>query len=387
MRATGIRLLAVAAVAIASTAAGLHALGFRRPPASDRPAIDDGRLAELPMADAYRALAESEQWHQRRLAAAADPARAAADRRKALQEALAAGEAGRAALAEIGYDLFLLDVPVPGERRPLTRTTRCMSCHWRGGPGGGGGLVDGQLDGRNPPALAGSALLERLAAEMTAEIQAQASRGLPLRTHGVSFGTRGSPDGVAADLVVRPFGRTGRWATLDEAIGHMGTHALGIELDAGERSALAAFLAALPVPSLEPPDSVRLADLYEKFPRGERLFSDLGCATCHVPSMTLADGTRIAAFTDLKRHDLGYELAQGENRLWLTPPLWGVAVSPPWLHDGRALASLDLAIKAHGGEAASARDKYLALSAQEQGPLKLFLLSLAPKPRFQVAGR
>ena len=35
---------------------------------------------------------------------------------------------------------------------------------------------------------------------------------------------------------------------------------------------------------------------------------------------------------------------------WRTPPLWGVADSPPYLHDGRAY-TLEDAIRLHDGEA------------------------------------
>ena len=41
-------------------------------------------------------------------------------------------------------------------------------------------------------------------------------------------------------------------------------------------------------------------------------------------------------------------------RVWLTWPLWGLADSAPYLHDGRAL-TIDDAIRAHGGEAQAAR--------------------------------
>ena len=47
-------------------------------------------------------------------------------------------------------------------------------------------------------------------------------------------------------------------------------------------------------------------------------------------------------------------LASGEASPteWRTPPLWGVANSGPYLHDGRA-ETLDEAIRLHGGEAAA----------------------------------
>ena len=65
---------------------------------------------------------------------------------------------------------------------------------------------------------------------------------------------------------------------------------------------------------------------------------------------------------------------------WRTPPLWGVAASPPYLHDGRA-SSLDAAVRAHGGEARKAAERYTGLSSVEQGLVLQFLQSLvAPVP-------
>src|SRR5207244_4179373 len=71
-------------------------------------------------------------------------------------------------------------------------------------------------------------------------------------------------------------------------------------------------------------------------------------------------------FSDLKRHDMGAGLAtpapQGKipARVFLTRPLWGLAVTAPYLHDGRA-PTVHEAIVLHGGEATKARDAYLAL--------------------------
>ena len=92
-------------------------------------------------------------------------------------------------------------------------------------------------------------------------------------------------------------------------------------------------------------------------------------------------------FSDLKRHKLGDELAEARpERLpdgqeipgdeWLTRPLWGLADSAPYLHDGRA-QTVEEAILAHGGEAAVTRQLYLELSARERGQLHMFLMSLS----------
>jgi mono/diheme cytochrome c family protein len=118
----------------------------------------------------------------------------------------------------------------------------CTSCHWRGGVGGAGALVDNtylggdgdrpfSADARNPPALMGVGAAQLVASEMTADLQAvrdgaleraRASGGpvtAELLAKGTSFGTLtaladGTVDargvvGVDADLVVKPFGWKG----------------------------------------------------------------------------------------------------------------------------------------------------------------------------------
>ena len=68
-----------------------------------------------------------------------------------------------------------------------------------------------------------------------------------------------------------------------------------------------------------------------------------------------------------------------------TQPLWGVAASRPYLHDGRA-DTLDAAIRWHGGEAQRAHDAYVALSDAERAQVIAFLESLGGKPQ-EMDGR
>ncbi|WP_236620983.1 di-heme oxidoredictase family protein [Rhodopirellula sallentina] len=63
------------------------------------------------------------------------------------------------------------------------------------------------------------------------------------------------------------------------------------------------------------------------------------------------------------------------QREWKTPPLWGVADSAPYLHDGRAKTLTD-AIEWHGGEAAHAKRKFVNLSDGQTELLLEFLNSL-----------
>lgn len=114
--------------------------------------------------------------------------------------------------------------------------------------------------------------------------------------------------------------------------------------------------------------------------RGRELFDAARCTSCHVPLLAGPRGG-IPAFTDLLLHDMGEELADGIVQgyglayEYRTQPLWGVAASAPYLHDGRA-DTLDEAIRAHGGESASSRDAYVAMSDAERADVIAFLESL-----------
>lgn len=59
----------------------------------------------------------------------------------------------------------------------------------------------------------------------------------------------------------------------------------------------------------------------------------------------------------------------------MTRPLWGVAVTAPYLHDGRAPTLRD-AIVAHGGEAATAASNFAALAPDDAAKLLEFLGTL-----------
>jgi CxxC motif-containing protein (DUF1111 family) len=89
----------------------------------------------------------------------------------------------------------------------------------------------------------------------------------------------------------------------------------------------------------------------------------------------------VPLFSDLLLHDMGPGLADGivqegaTGSEFRTAPLWGVAASAPYLHDGRA-ATLAEAISAHGGEAQEARDRFLALDAEARAALVAYLESL-----------
>lgn len=70
--------------------------------------------------------------------------------------------------------------------------------------------------------------------------------------------------------------------------------------------------------------------------------------------------------------DITWDVLQRE---WRTPPLWGVADSAPYLHDGRA-KTLDAAIRWHGGEANDSLTQYRSLSKADRELVIRFLKSL-----------
>lgn len=129
---------------------------------------------------------------------------------------------------------------------------------------------------------------------------------------------------------------------------------------------------------------------------GEQLFAQVGCDACHVPVLTTGpsaiaalSNTEAWAYTDLLLHDMGSELDDGYSEgvaggsEWRTTPLWGLGLAasttgggrPFLLHDGRA-RSIPEAIELHGGEAASSRAAYRALTDNERRQLLAFLESL-----------
>ena len=128
---------------------------------------------------------------------------------------------------------------------------------------------------------------------------------------------------------------------------------------------------------------------------GEKLFAQVGCASCHKPTIQtgvdvrypVLSNQRIHPYTDLLLHDMGEGLADGRPDFkatgteWKTPALWGVGLfqktngTPFYLHDGRA-RTLEEAILWHGGEAEKAKQHFAALTETDRNNLILFLKSL-----------
>jgi CxxC motif-containing protein (DUF1111 family) len=184
--------------------------------------------------------------------------------------------------------------------------------------------------------------------------------------------------GLSSSLRPEPAGDSTPAAQADcRALPHGDRYgAPGVEIGDGIVASLVAYLAALPPPRQGPHQET-----------GERLFTSLGCAGCHTPSLPVGLDGRIAPYTDLLLHDLGPELAdegaaEGDPTasLWRTAPLWGLGAAvdsgkAALLHDGRARDAQE-AILWHGGEAQAARDRFRRLGANDRADLLAFLASL-----------
>ena len=111
---------------------------------------------------------------------------------------------------------------------------------------------------------------------------------------------------------------------------------------------------------------------------GELLFGDIGCATCHTPSLPGAGGVPVPLFSNLLLHNVmpvgfrGMAEAGAPVGFFRTTPLWGVRDTAPYLHDGRA-ETVDEAIRMHFSEGEAARLAYLALTQAERDALLHFL--------------
>lgn len=120
---------------------------------------------------------------------------------------------------------------------------------------------------------------------------------------------------------------------------------------------------------------------------GKRLFSALGCSSCHRGGYRNENGVEISPYSDFLLHDMGVGLAssmsmfEAEAGEWRTAPLWGLGLhkvmnpDAGFLHDGRA-TTIEQAILWHGGEAQASREAFSSLAAGDRAILLEFLNSL-----------
>jgi CxxC motif-containing protein (DUF1111 family) len=131
---------------------------------------------------------------------------------------------------------------------------------------------------------------------------------------------------------------------------------------------------------------------------GERLFTELGCATCHVTSITTAPvGTVVNGGTFIVPQGLGNKIIHPYSDFLLhdtetgdgivqagpqdtadklrTAPLWGLRTRPRYMHDLLSL-TLESAIERHRGEAGIVTLRFLELPEKDKRELLVFLNSL-----------
>ncbi len=164
-----------------------------------------------------------------------------------------------------------------------------------------------------------------------------------------------------------------------------GTTASTVTSDAGLFNAFMQFLDQ-PTPSTTSPGGPT------SIANGRSLFSAIGCANCHTPSLTtqaskLTPGLGKATanlFSDIEIHHMGAGLADNVSQggaggdQFRTAPLWGLGQRIFFLHDGRT-ANLLGAIQAHqsnGSEATQVEENFDSLSPSQQQDLLNFLRSL-----------
>ena len=235
---------------------------------------------------------------------------------------------------------------------------------------------------RLPPAVFGRGYLEAIQERELERVSAVAAT----RTGTV----RGRPNRLADGKIGR-FGVKARLATIehftaDALNGDMGiTTPLrpnepagpegladdakpGVDFDASRLARLSDYVRLLEIP-FRKVDEPALA-----------LFEQVGCASCHVPSLRTDPHFRVAAlsdidapvFSDLLLHDMGEALSDGQYeadaqpREFRTAPLIGLRFLPSLLHDGRA-QGVAAAIEAHGAPGSEGRESLASYRNLSQG--------------------
>jgi CxxC motif-containing protein (DUF1111 family) len=274
---------------------------------------------------------------------------------------------------------------------------------------------------RNTPALFGAGLIDAVPDKVLVSLaQQQADRGMVsgrvsrLGNQIGRFGWRGQMPTLRAFVVsacanelglsspqvaapVFPLGQPKRALSADQVEESVKQGAA--DLTDAQCDAITEFVASLPAPPKREISGLAAA--------GEKVFQQIGCAECHPRDLGKVQGI----YSDLLLHDMGQALedpiaAQPQpvsspqptvipsgysggglqlaevsipttrtTQEWRTPPLWGLAKSAPYLHDGRA-QHIDDAIRLHGGEAEFSADRYADLAEADRQQLLQFLATL-----------
>jgi CxxC motif-containing protein (DUF1111 family) len=281
--------------------------------------------------------------------------------------------------------------------------------------GKGSSLVPGVLiSQRNTPALFGDGLIDAVPDEAIIAHQREHSDAARL------VGLNGAKDGLVRGRVARlvdgrfgRFGWKGEFSHLNDFVKAACANEIGLSnpgrpqaTPLGKRDyaqkgtdltdeqcvSMTDFIRSLPVPTEVVPSNSEAA---EHVKLGKARFTAIGCADCHSERM----GPITGIYSDMLLHDMGIELESSTGYYgsiipqaavandkfavseqptpseWRTAPLWGIADSGPYLHDGRA-ESLEQAIELHGGEASDVATRFKEMPAQERGAIVAFLKSL-----------
>lgn len=160
------------------------------------------------------------------------------------------------------------------------------------------------------------------------------------------------------------------------------------EIEMDDFNKVVLYCSNLAVPARRIEDEVKVS-------KGQKLFNEIGCASCHNPSFTTSNhqdfpylsNQIIYPYTDMLLHDMGDELADNRSDFlangneWRTQPLWGLGLIERvnghsfLLHDGRA-RNIEEAILWHGGEAEKALNNFMSLNKENRNKVLLFLESL-----------
>jgi CxxC motif-containing protein (DUF1111 family) len=266
-----------------------------------------------------------------------------------------------------------------------------------------------KIETTNSIALFGDGLIDRLSETAIRLNHARRVAKQLGREMGGDFQTAGSGrPRVLRDGRLGKFGWKAQFATVQEFVAAACANELGLgtplmpqakpmgkdykcneaDLNRQEFRQLVAFVNALPAPVEVWPNDPAQRTLAE---RGKQLFTSVGCAECHTPNI----GEVAGIYSDLMLHSLTSKISDGYTHEilvevplpdshpkpdeWKTPPLWGVADSAPYFHDG-SLGTLQAAILRHEGDALAVTKAYKELPPGDQEAVVAFLKTLKAPP-------
>jgi CxxC motif-containing protein (DUF1111 family) len=168
----------------------------------------------------------------------------------------------------------------------------------------------------------------------------------------------------------------------------------GTDISRGQLRDMTAFVSTLSRPMEVMPDDPGRSEIAA---RGKSIFLSVGCAACHVPDLAGVKGV----YSDFLLHDVDSHIEGGGSSSygtpprhieliapdprspqpseWKTPPLWGVADSGPYFHDGGS-PTLQEAIFRHRGDATGVMQEYRKLPFPDQLSVVAFLETLRAPP-------